>query len=116
MADLSPQAQERAQRTIVVSGVFAENADLIAAEVAAVPEGYVLVAVVDTGHEFTGTHHVSSDEVVERVPALEDGGWAMVFVPGSDADHVRKRTGELADIARQRIAMIERINARRAGD
>jgi FKBP-type peptidyl-prolyl cis-trans isomerase 2 len=116
MPDLSPQAQERARATIVVAEVFEANADEIAAAVADVAEGHVLVAVVDGEHEFAGIHHVSTDELVETVPSLEaGGGWAMVFSAGADADHVRRRTAEMASIARQRIDAIDRIIRRRGG-
>jgi hypothetical protein len=116
MADLTPEAQERARRTIAVAEVFADRAEEIAYAVGDLPDGHVLVAVVDGEHVFGGTFHVASTEVVERVPALEgEDGWAMVFVPGIDADHVRQRTSELASIAQQRIEVIDRINARRNG-
>lgn len=113
MADLSPAAKERARRTIGAAAVFAEHADDIALAVVGLPDGHVLVAVVDAHHAFTGMHHVDKADLVERIPALEESGWAMVFSPGADAAHVRRRTDEMAAIARQRIAMIERIIARR---
>lgn len=116
MPDLSPEARERARESIAVAEVFAAKADEIAAAVAEVSPGHVLVAVVDETHEFAGTHPVSRDELVDAVPALEaDGGWAMVFSPGADPDHIRRRTAEMASIARQRIDTIDRILARRAG-
>jgi hypothetical protein len=116
MPDLSPEARGRARETIVVAEVFGANADEIAAAVAEVSAGHVLVAVVDQAHEFAGTHPVSRDELVDAVPALEaDGGWAMVFSSGADADHVRRRTAEMASIARQRVEAIDRILARRDG-
>lgn len=114
MPDLSPEARQRARETITVAEVFGANADEIAAAIAEVSAGHVLVAVVDETHEFAGTHHISREELVDAVPALEaDGGWAMVFSPPSDADHVRRRTAEMASIARQRIDAIDRILARR---
>src|SRR6266516_2000941 len=114
MPDLSPEASERAERTILVAEVFSANADQIATEVAKSPADHVLVAVVDAEHQITGTHHVARTDLVQRVPALEgEGGWAMVFSAGADADHVRRRTAEMASIARQRIDAIERIVARR---
>ena len=95
--------------------VFGANAERIAAAVAEVEDTHVLVAVVDNGHEFTGTHYVSKDDLVEKVPALErDGGWAMVFSTGADAEHVRRRTAEMASIAQQRVEAIDRIVKRRA--
>jgi hypothetical protein len=115
MADLSPQARARAGRTIEVAAVFAENAETILAALSEVPDGHVLIAVVDHEHVFTGTHHVDRATMVERVPDLEGpDGWAMVFTPGATIADVRRRTGELADIARQRVAAIDRITARRA--
>ena len=115
MPDLSPEAQERAEQTIVVAEVLGANADQIAAAVAELPDEHVLVAVVDSTRQFTGTHQVAKSELVEIVPALEgDGGWAMVFSAGADADHVHRRTAEMASIARQRIDAITRILARKA--
>jgi hypothetical protein len=116
MPDLSPEAKERARQTIRVADVFAGHADEIESAVGSVPPGHVLVAVVDAGHEFTGLHHVHTDELIDRIAELEGpGGWAMVFSPGADAETVRRRTGEMATIAEQRIAAIDRINARRDG-
>lgn len=113
MPDLSPAAQERARRTILVARVFDAHVDEIAAAVVDVPEGHVLVAVVDADHVFTGTHQVSQDELVDKVPAVEGpDGWAMVFSPGADAAHIRRRTADMADLAAQRIAAITRIRSR----
>ena len=111
--DLSPEQIERSQRTIQAAGVFAENAPIIVAQVAELPDDHVVVAVVTTDYEFAGTHHVARTELVERVPALEDDGWAMVFSPGADHDHVAARTREMISLADKRIEMIRRINGRR---
>lgn len=113
--DLSPEARERAHRTVLVADVFADHAEIIVAELPSVPDGHVLVAVVDHSHAFAGTHHVDRVDLVSRVPELEGGGgWAMVFSPGASVDDVRRRTDEMASIAQQRAAAIDRINARRA--
>lgn len=113
--DLSPEARERAHRTVLVADVFADNADTIVAELTRLADGSVLVAVVNADHSFSGTHHVERTDIVERVPQLEEGGrWAMVFSPGVSAADIRKRTDEMASIASQRAAVIDRINAKRA--
>jgi hypothetical protein len=113
--DFSPAARERAHRTVLVADVFADHAEIIIAALPDVPDGAVLVAVVDGDHAFAGTHSVDRAELVERVPELETGGgWAMVFSPGISVDDVRRRTDEMASIARQRAAAIDRINAKRA--
>lgn len=115
MPDISPQGRARAGRTVDVAAVFAENAETIVAALSGVPEGHVLIAVVDHEHVFTGTHQVEKATMVERVPDLEGPeGWAMVFTPGATIADVRRRTAEMADIASQRIAVIDRITARRA--
>lgn len=112
--DLSPEARERAHRTVLVADVFADHADLIVAALPDLPAGHVLIAVVDPSHEFTGTHHVNRAELVERVPQLEDGGgWAMVFSAGISVDDVRRRADEMASLAGQRAATIDRILAKR---
>jgi hypothetical protein len=112
--DFSPAARERAGRTAEVAAVFADQAEVIVAELPEVPEGHVLVAVVDAEHVFGGVHHVDRAELVQRVPELEPpGGWAMVFSAGTTVGEVRRRTKEMASIARQRVAAIDRIIARR---
>jgi hypothetical protein len=112
--DLSPDARLRAERTVAVADVFADHAEVIVARLADVPSGHVLVAVVDLGEDFAGLHHVDRETLVERVPELESGGWSMVFSPGSTIADVQRRTTEMASLARQRLAAIDRINARRA--
>ena len=110
--DLSPEQVERSRRTIRAAGVFADNAPAIVAHVAELPEDHVVVAVVSEQYEFTGVHHVARTELVERVPALEEDGWAMVFSPGADEEHVAARTTEMISLADKRIEMIRRINGR----
>jgi hypothetical protein len=113
--DFSPEARERALRTILVSDVFADNAENIVAALLHVPADHVLVAVVDEGHGFAGTHHVEESKIVERVPELEEpGGWAMVFSPGTKPEDVVRRAAQMADIAKARLERIDRIIARRA--
>ena len=112
--DLSPEQVERSRRTIRAAGVFAENAPAIVAHVAELPEDHVVVAVVSEQYEFTGVHHVPRTELVARVPALEgENGWAMVFSPGADEEHVAARTREMISLADKRIEMIRRIVGRR---
>ena len=111
--DYSPEARTAAEGKARAAGVFADNAEVIVAALPGVPEGHVLVAVVDASHAFSGTHHVAKDDIVARVPELEGSGWAMVFTAGSDVDEVRRRAGEMATLARRRAEMITRIRTRR---
>ena len=112
--DYSPEARHRAGRTADAAAVFAEHAEIIVAALPDTPEGHVLVAVVDVEHSFNGTHHVLQEEIVERIPQLEgEGGWALVFTSGTDVAAVRRRTDEMATLARRRAEMIDRIVRRR---
>ena len=113
MADLSPAARERAQRTVSVADVFAAHAQEIAVAVELLPAKHVLVAIVDSENEFRGTHQVDETDLIERVKELEGpDGWAMVFSAGAHPEHVRTRTGEMASIAQKRADAIDRITAR----
>jgi hypothetical protein len=115
--DYSPEARDRADRTVVVAEIIGDHAELIASRLPDVPEGSVLVAVVDSAHTFAGTHHVGQAELPERIPQLEsDGGWAMVFSYPSTADDVRRRAADFAATARKRAEIIDRIAARRASE
>lgn len=115
--DFSPQARDRAHRTVLVAEIFSDHAEVIVAQLPDVPEGSVLVAVVDADHAFTGTHRVEQADLPERIPQLEsDGGWAMVFSYPATVDDVRRRTTDYAATARKRAELIDRIIARRAAD
>jgi hypothetical protein len=111
--DYSPEARAAANGKARAADVFAAHAEIIVAALPDVPEGHVLVAVVDSEHTFSGTHHVAKDDIVARVPELEAGGWAMVFTAGSDVAEVRRRTDEMGTLARRRAEMITRIQTRR---
>jgi hypothetical protein len=112
--DYSLEARAAAQGKARAATVFAENAEVIVAALPDVPDGHVLVAIVDHEHAFTGTHHVAQDEIVARVPELEAEGWAMVFTRGSDAEDIRRRAAEMATLALRRAEMITRIRTRRS--
>jgi hypothetical protein len=112
--DYSVAAKNAAEGKARAAGVFADNAEAIVAALPDVPEGHVLVAVVDETHEFTGTHHVAKHEIVARIPELEGAGWAMVFTPGTGMDEVRRRSDEMGSLARRRAEMITRIRTTRA--
>ena len=113
--DFSPEARDRASRTVLVAEVFGDHAELIVARLPDVPEGCVLVAVVDPDHSFAGTHHVGQSDIPVRVPELEsEGGWAMVFSYPASEEDVRRRAAEYAAVARKRVELIDRISARRA--
>jgi hypothetical protein len=112
--DISPEQIEKSRRTIRAAAVFADNSETIVAHVGLLPEDHVVVAVVTEDYSFDGVHHVARTELVERVPALEgERGWAMVFSPGADVEHVGSRTTEMIALAEKRIEMISRIAARR---
>jgi hypothetical protein len=111
--DYSPEARDAAEAKVRAAGIFSEHAEVIVAALPDVPEDHVLVAIVDAGHEFGGTHHVAKDDIVARVPELEATGWAMVFTSGSDVADVRRRADEMATLARRRAEMITRIRTRR---
>ena len=111
--DYSTEARTAAEGKAKAAGVFADHAEAIVAALPNLPDGHVLVAVVDAAHAFAGTHHVAEDEIVARVPELEGTGWAMVFAPGSEVADVRRRTDEMASLARRRAEMITRIRTRR---
>src|SRR4051812_9213221 len=111
--DYSPEAHSAAHGRARAAAVFAAHAEVIVAALPGVPDGHVLVAVVDERHEFTGMHHVARDEIAGRVPELEGSGWAFPVSPGTDVAETRRRTDEMGTLARRRAEMITRIQARR---
>ena len=114
--DYSAEAHSAAHGRARAAQVFADHAEIIVAALVDVPEGHVLVAVVDETHAFTGMHHVARDEIAGRVPELEGSGWAFPVSPGTDAAEIRRRTDEMGTLARRRAEMITRIQARRGAE
>lgn len=112
----SPEARARAERTIGVAEVFVANIETILAALPYVPDGFVLVGLVDAGHQFAGLHQIATASMVHELPQLEGDGWAMVFPRDTTRADIERRTAELADINRQRIAAIDRITARRIAE
>lgn len=113
--DFSPAARAHAQRTVEVAAILADHAEFIVEQLAEVPDGHVLVAVVDLDNQVSGLHHVPQGDLVELVPLLEaNDGRSMVFSPGSSVADVRRRTEDLSSTARRRTEVIDRINARRS--
>ncbi|HSY16565.1 MAG TPA: hypothetical protein VK816_11305 [Jatrophihabitantaceae bacterium] len=116
MPDLSPEARAESARRMEASRIFAANADAIVAGVAELPERHVLVAIIDAEHRFVGTFPVNETELIERVKELEGAdGMAMVFSAGADGAHVQDRTMQMALLAKQRMDVIDRINAKQRG-
>jgi len=114
--DFSPEARDAAQRKARAAAVFADHAEHIV-DALPVLNTHVLIAVVDGNYGYSGSHHVETTDIVARVPELEaDGGWAMVFSPNTTVEDVRRRAAEMASIANQRVAAIDRIAARRAAN
>ena len=66
--DFSPEAREHAERTIEVSAVFADNADFLVEKLDDVPDGHVLIAVVNADDEISGLHHVEQTDLVDARP------------------------------------------------
>ena len=117
MADLTPAALERARQTERVAPVFGAHAAEIVAAVEELPDGHVVVAVVDGDFFFRGTNHVHTDEIIVEVERLENGdGWAMVFSAGHDEEAVLRRVEEMIKIAAARANLIEKLRAKRAAE
>ena len=111
--DYSPEARTAAEGKARAANVFAEHAELIVAALPDVPEGHVLVAVVDEPTRSPAPITSRRTSIVARMQELEADGWAMVFTSGSSVGDVRRRTDEMGQLARRRAEMITRILARR---
>ena len=57
--DCSPEARALAQEKARAATVFGEHAEAIVAALPDVPDGHVLVAVVDETQMLSGMHHVA---------------------------------------------------------
>lgn len=110
----SRRTLDRPKQTIHAAELFHDNARVIAAACADASAGEVVVATVDYENmEFGGVWTISVDEVVQRVPELEAGGWALIFSPGTTREDIEERSLQVARLAFARWEAMRRWASRR---
>lgn len=98
----------RPRLTIHAAEIFHAHACAIARNCAEAGEDDVVLATVDRFLSFGGTWLVHRSQLLERVQELGEGGWTLLFSPGSTVREVETRSLELARHAMARWEALRR--------
>lgn len=110
----SQGASDRPKQTIHAAEVLHDNARSIASVCMDAAEDEVVVAVINRDMGFGGVWTIPRSELSDRVPQLDDGGWSLVFGPGTPAADIEDRCLRLARLAFARWEVMRRWASRHA--
>jgi hypothetical protein len=105
-------ASDRPNQTIHAAAVLHDNARSIAAACADASDGELVVAIVSQDHAFRGVWTIPRTELARHVLANEDGGWSLVYSPGTTIEDVEERCLKLARSAFARWEAIRRWSSK----
>lgn len=111
---LSGEAADRPNQTIHAAGIFHDNARAIALACSAAREDELVVAAVTHDHAFRGIWTIPKGNLRDHVTDVDDGGWTLVFAPGTPLDTVEERCLKLARLAFARWETMRRWASRHA--
>jgi hypothetical protein len=95
----SGSAMDRPKQTIHAAELFHDNAKAIALACTDASPDEVVVAVVNEDMGFAGIWTVPLDALQEQVPEMGQGGWSMIFSPGTSVEDIEDRSLRLARLA-----------------
>ncbi len=102
------EAAARTRHTIHAAEVLHDRARAIARACGEAHSDEVVVAVVERNGVFGGAWPIPRAQLGERIAALDDGGWTLVFAPGTLLAEVEARCLELARLAFRRWEALRR--------
>lgn len=109
---LTQELAERPRHTIHAAEIFHMNARTIAAACGEAAGDEIVVATVDRRFTLAGVWTMLRAELTQRVPALDNGGWTLVFSPGADRAEVEERCLQLARSAFKRWEALRRWDSK----
>ena len=109
----SPWSLERAEQSVWAAESLASNADAIArvCQIATLLE--TVLAVIGPSGAFLGTWVLPAERLRESALLLNEGTWTWAFDAGTEAERVRQRGAESAELARRKVETLKRYLERR---
>lgn len=89
--ELTSAMEERPRKTIEAAEILHRQARGIARACTRAQAGQIVVAVVEPDLRFGGLLIVPAEQLGQRVAALGDGGWSLVFARGTRRDEIEAR-------------------------
>ena len=105
------ETMARPRHTIHAAELFHAHAATIARSAAAGSDEDVL-AGVDRFLSFSGAWPVHRSQLIDRAAEFDEGGWTLVFSPGTDLRQVEERSLELARHAFRRWEVLRRWSSK----
>ena len=112
MHHFSEAGLARPQQTVQAAMLFRAYATHIARACLDATPAEVIIAVVTPDLAFGGVWMLPLGELHAQVPALEAGGWSLIFAPQTGLHEVTTRCDQIARLARARGAALDRWAAR----
>lgn len=110
--ELTPAAAERPRKTIAAAEILHKQARDIANACARANIGELVVAVVEPNLRFGGLLIIPAEQLGQRIAALGDGGWSLVFARGSGRSEIEARCLTMARQAFTRWEALRRWASR----
>lgn len=110
--ELTPAMEERSRKTIEAAEILHKQARGITQACARAKAGELVVAVVEPDLRFGRLLIVPSEQLGQRIAALADGGWSLVFAHGTRRDEVEARCLTMARQAFTRWEALRRWASR----
>ncbi len=105
---ITPEAIDRAERTMQAASVLRENANVIAIQCEYAQADQVVLAVVTPELAFGSAEIIPLAELGEYVRSLRMGIWYLVFSPRTTVASIQKRCDKMKSLAAQRLAAMRR--------
>lgn len=109
----SPWSLERAEQSVWAAEALASNAEAIArvCQVATLLE--TVLAVVGPSGAFLGAWVLPAERLRESALLLDETSWTWSFDAGTEAERIRLRGAESAELARRKLETLRRYHERR---
>lgn len=106
------ETMARPRHTILAAELFHAHAGVIAQSCAVARADEAVLAGVDRFLSFSGAWSVQRSQLVDRAAEFDEGGWTLVFSPGTELREVEERSMELARHAFRRWEVLRRWSSK----
>lgn len=109
---ITPQAVERARRSIEAADVFLQHAPVVAQACADASDGEIVVALVGHDNTFLGVHVVPIMRLYSTVMEYGAESWSLIFSAGTGILEIEMRCKQMKKYAEARYRLARRISQR----
>src|SRR4051794_22145217 len=107
-----PASVERAERSVKAANLLATQANVIATACAQAKPSEIVVAIIEPTLTFGGVWIIPRSSLLTWVSRLERGVYSLPFDPNTSRQDVEARAATWGNLAAQRLALLQRREAR----